>query len=161
MAQRGRKSSSSRNRPVEDSGGNAFFTMGLVTVIALLIVGYVMTQGGIQSLADRSSELITVPMGEDNQTPPGGSQAQQPAAQPTATPSLQAIAPTQQPTPSALDNQQVEEVKRYYQNQLEQKEEAFEQQLEKIRQKHQDELREIRLKLKMLEMENERLKGDN
>lgn len=43
MATRARRASA---RTADPSGGNVLFTLGLVSVVALLIVGYVMTNGG-------------------------------------------------------------------------------------------------------------------
>jgi TolA-binding protein len=43
MAARARRASA---RTADPSGGNVLFTLGLVSVVALLIVGYVMTNGG-------------------------------------------------------------------------------------------------------------------
>ncbi len=72
MATRARRAPS---RAADPSGGNVLFTLGLVSVVALLIVGYIMTNGGMNASTPSSgneSLFVTSTPTPEPVTPPAG-----------------------------------------------------------------------------------------
>lgn len=161
-AQRTRKTST---RAAETGGSNTLFTMGLVTVIALLIVGYVMTQGGFSQLTsegDGELNLMDQFLGSNAEVPA------QPIIEPTLVPQSGGIIVSNPMSPTTSDpgfeSQNLDLLKKQYEQtlalRLKEKDDLMEKRIETIRLEHENEMRELKLKLEFLEMENERLRGE-
>lgn len=160
MTQRGRKTNS---RAIENNGGNALFTMGLITVVALLIVGWVMTQGGWQPLAERGEGVLNLPFNAPPQES-SGMVVMQPSPTPQANAALSDMIDTSTMPNAPAERMELDELTRLFQNQLQQQEQSFEQQIEQLQQelrKSQQELNDLKLELRLLQMENNRLRGES
>lgn len=143
-------------RAAETSGSNAFFTMGLVTVIALLIVGWVMTQGGFSQLTSEGQGVLNL-LG-DNQ-PAEGTQSEA-VAVPTSVPSI--IVQNTPATPAAqpITASEREALKMEYEKLLAQEQTAMNEQINEIKLNYQKQMQELQLRIEFLEMENQRLRGE-
>ncbi len=133
MSPRERKARSSQQ---ESTGGNILFTLGLISVIALLIVGWVMTQGGMDSLSSKADEIKNFATRE-------------PTPEPT-------------PLPTREENhamqQQLDRVIAEYEAKLKKEREAWEKRLEEVTQSYTSQIDSLKLQIVSLEDENERLR---
>lgn len=123
------------------NGGNVLFTLGLVSVVALLIVGWVMTQqGGVGALANVGKDLTTISL---NPTP---------ATIPTPIPTVASNPPiTQGPS--------VDEIIALYEEKLKSQQETSSKQMEELRKKYEKQIVNLKTELQLLETENKTLRG--
>lgn len=136
MSQRGRKSSNYNDAP---AGGNILFTLGLVSVVALLVIGYLMTQGGVKSIDGSAVAKFLV-----NPTAT-------PAAIPTPTPQPVVSAPTASP---AVNN-----IVQKYEKDIQQQKEAYEKQLKELRDNYETQITDLNTRIQLLEMSNKALRA--
>ncbi len=136
MTQRGRRNSQYNETP---SGGNVLFTLGLVSVVALLVVGYIMTQGGVQSLAENGLNI-------KNKI----------SLIPTPTPTLTPVAIVQpSPTPAPA----VDAVVQKYESDLKTQKETYEAQLKQLRTDYETQIQDLNTRIQILEMSNKTLRA--
>lgn len=131
MSQRGRKSSNYNDSP---GGGNVLFTLGLVSVVALLVVGYIMTQGGVKSIAPNGLSkisLIATPTPEPVPTV---------AVQPTVAPAI-------------------DEVVQKYEKDMQQLKESYEKQLKELRDNYETQITDLNTRIQLLEVSNKALRS--
>jgi len=126
MNQRSRKSSQYNDTP---SGGNVLFTLGLISVVALLIVGYIMTQGGVKSIAENGlAKISLVP----SPTPP--------AAEPTT-------------ASGGFD-----EIVRKYEKEMLLQKESYETQIKQLRDDYETRITDLNTRIQLLEISNKTLR---
>ncbi|MGC9328312.1 MAG: hypothetical protein ACP5I1_11805 [Candidatus Hinthialibacter sp.] len=134
MTQRGRRN----NDYGDSSGGNVLFTLGLVSVVALLIVGYVMTQGGVKSLTENGLSRISLA--------------------PTAT-------PRPAPTPAAPADQQsaqiIEDLIQKHEKELQQQKLFYEKQIQELRDNYEMQITDLNTRIQLLEVSNKNLRSKN
>ena len=134
MNQRGRNRS---NYDEYSGGGNILFTLGLISVVALLVVGFVMTQGGIGSLADKGLTSISL--------------------SPTPIP--------QQPTPVATAIQANPaanaQLRDQYDKEMARQKEMYEKRIEELRKTYETQITDLKTQLQLLEDENNMLRKRN
>ncbi|MBN2326411.1 MAG: hypothetical protein JXR73_04590 [Candidatus Omnitrophica bacterium] len=131
MSQRGRKN----NDYGDSGGGNVLFTLGLVSVVALLVVGYVMTQGGVKSLTENGLSRISLT--------------------PTATPRP---APTQVAQASTAV---IDEIVRKYEKELQQLKTFYEKQIQELRENYEMQITDLNTRIQLLEVSNKNLRSKN
>ena len=124
---RARKSS---NAGPPTDGGNILFTLGLVSVVALLIVGWVMTQQGPNSHGDPGEELTKIQI---NPTP------------------IKTITKPSEPT--------VEELRAFYDKRLKAQKVSDNQKLEKTKRQHDLQIRNLLTRPQTFELEDKSLRG--
>lgn len=153
------KAKRSRNYRDESTGSNVLFTLGLVSVVALLIVGWVMTKGGVDKVMNS---------GEGGSSP-GISffSSPTPAPQPTATPLGSTLNTTMPPAnnqsnvnEAALRAQITDQLEKEYQNQLLEAQLQSEKDVQEVRMKLQSEIDDLKMQIKMLEIDNKRLREE-
>lgn len=165
MSQRGRKANP---RTTESSGGNTLFTLGLVSVVALLIVGWVM-QGGMESISQSGSEALnTISLAAQSAANQGAQQNTQ-ASQPQQNTSLQQTAPqtSQAPAvangPGAINRTQLDaELRRLedqYKTKIEQERDEFQRRLQSQKTNYESQIKDLEMKMKILQIENQSLRG--
>ncbi|MDP8242776.1 MAG: hypothetical protein P9L94_01760 [Candidatus Hinthialibacter antarcticus] len=150
MNQRGRNKTT-RNQ--ESGGGNALFTLGLVSVIALLIVGWVM-QGGMESLAGKAKDLSNITL--------GGAQTAEnpndPEAKLTAAPvNVTALQPAAQESSQA----ELRVITEKWQTKLEQERQEYQRQVESMKTNYESQIKDLEMKMKILQLENKSLRGNS
>lgn len=134
MNQRARSNSS-----YEPSGnGNILFTFGLISVVALLIVGYVMTQGGVGSLMEKGKSLSNLTL------------------VPTEKPSGESIKPT--PAPAGPT---VAEVRASYEKKITELQKNHDEEIQKLRRMYENQIVDLQTRLQFMEDENTRLQKGN
>ncbi len=139
MSQKGRKV---RNSSRESPGSNVLFTLGLISVIALLIVGWVMTQGGMTSLADKAQNLANISI---SKTP-----------KPTPADDGFEVNSTQ---PSRDDfNQRINKLITQYETELKQLNETWEKRLEQTKRDYERKINSMKIEIISLRDENKRLR---
>ncbi len=154
MNQRGRKKPTHSQ---DAGGGNALFTLGLVSVIALLIVGWVM-QGGIETITGKAKELTNIDIG-------GEQTAQTPDAnQPNTSGQLTAHAvdsTTLQPAGAEQNQAQIQELTDKWQLKLEQERQAYQRQIENLKTNYESQIKDLEMKMKILQLENKTLRSNS
>lgn len=139
MSQKGRKV---RNSSRESPGSNVLFTLGLISVIALLIVGWVMTQGGMTSLADKAQNLANISI---NKTP-------------KPTPANDGFdVNTTQPSRDNF-NQRINKLITQYEAELKQLNETWEKRLEQTKRDYERKINSMKIEIISLRDENKRLR---
>ena len=134
MNQRGRN----RNSYDDYSGGsNILFTLGLISVVALLVVGFVMTQGGIGPLANKGLTSISL-----SPTP----------IPPQPTPVVSTVPPDAAST-SLLREQ--------YEKELLKQKDMYEKQIQELRKTYETQITDLKTQLQLLEDENKMLRKRN
>lgn len=136
MNHRARKGPS---RGAEGSGGNVLFTLGLISVVALLIVGFIMTQGGMGNIS-KGNPLSTIYL----------------QATPAPTPVPTAVAATESFTVAASE---LARVKGEFEARLLQEKEASDKRIEEMKAQYLNQISDLQLRIKILTSENERLRG--
>jgi len=116
------------------------FTLGLVSVVALLIVGWVMTQGGMNSLADKAKDLTIMNLGG-------------PTPVPTAASGFLEV----KPSPLSVD-ERINQVVAEYEAKAKQVDEAWEKRLEQERRNLENQINNLKIEILSLQDENKRLR---
>ncbi|MBI1389396.1 MAG: hypothetical protein GC154_13210 [bacterium] len=166
MNQRGRRSNPANTE--SSGGGNALFTLGLVSVVALLIVGWVM-QGGMTNVADKGRELINLNLktGDTAANTTQGSGGLQAQAAPQQQPNTAANPQTAQSVyqgpmdvaPQTDNPALVKEVEERWQTKLQQEREQYQQKLQELKNSYESQVKDLEMKLKILQIENKSLRG--
>lgn len=154
MNQRGRRTAT---RKPEASGGNALFTLGLVSVIALLIVGWVM-QGGMESLSGKAKELGKISLGGGSQT------VENPVAYSESNQSMTSVAVENKQAQPAVNTQSqadVQLVNEKWQTKLDQERQEYQRQLEMVKTNYESQIKDLEMKMKILQLENKTLRGNS
>lgn len=138
-----------RNQYNDSSGSNVLFTLGLVSVVALLIIGWVMTKGGMN--AD-GSRVIKFSLSE-------------PTPLPTPVPAtVQSLVTTAQPDVPASSQVNVqalkEELTAQYEQMRQQDAQSYEKRVNEQKRKYEAQIAELNTKIQFLEIENRRLRGE-
>ena len=135
MATRARRAAA---RTADPSGGNVLFTLGLVSVVALLIVGYVMTNGGgSPNPSERTPSIFNNPS-------------------PSPAPTIAVTGQTGGGQANSIIMAQLNELQTKM-NALESEKQSLLQQLEESKKQHNRELFELKSKILILEEDNNRL----
>ncbi|MEW6236823.1 MAG: hypothetical protein AB1656_15675 [Candidatus Omnitrophota bacterium] len=137
MSQKNRKVRSAGD---ESPGSNVLFTLGLVSVVALLIVGWVMTQGGMDSLADKAKDLTILTLGS-----------------PTPTPVVSSGILEVKPSPLSVD-ERINLLVAEYEAKAKQENEAWEKRLEQERRNFENQINNLKIEILSLQDENKRLR---
>lgn len=132
MAQKGRQSQN--NHGPQSTGGNVLFFLGMVSVVALLIIGYVLTQGGVDNIKDKVDTVINL------------KPTQAPVPQPVAT-----------PVPATVVNN--DDVTKEYELKLKKQSEEFAAQLDQQKRTYETQLSDLKMQIQILKDENKRLRG--
>jgi len=130
------KGRNSRNQRVVYTGSNVLFTLGLISVVVLLIVGWVMTQGGVNSLAEKGKNLVTIQLN--------------PSPTPTALPARK------EPPPSGSS---ADQIKAEYVEKMRLAQQAAEKREKEIRNQYTNQINDLKLQIQILQDENKRLRG--
>jgi predicted RNase H-like nuclease (RuvC/YqgF family) len=110
------------------------FTLGLVSVVALLIVGWIMTQGGLEGVANKASNLTNID-----------------------------LRATQSPTPvekSVVQGPTTEQLLVDLQSKLQTQKDKYETQLESQQRAFQSQISDLKMQIQILKDENQRLRGE-
>lgn len=150
MNQRGRKS---RNYRPDSTGSNVLFTLGLFSVVALLVVGYIMTRGDFSAstLSELGKDIIRI-----NPTPTASAPA------PTATPAGVSLTTTggAATVPDANLQAQMDALRASYEQTLKQEREQAQKQQDEIRLQYESKISELKKENLLLKMENQNLRGE-
>lgn len=132
MAQKGRKPQ--KNNAQESTGGNVLFTLGMVSVVALLIVGFVMTQEGVEDFTNKAKNMAKIPLSS----------------------------PSPSPVPTVMANEPTKnELMAEYQRKLREQEKTFEKRLNDTKRMYQSQINDLKMQIKILKDENQRIRGEN
>ncbi len=137
------RSNKSRNYQQESSSSNILFTLGLISVVVLLVVGWIMTQGGVNALTESSPDDMTkINIG------------------PTPIPTLA-------PRIHIGDSGKTEQIRIEYEakiraieEELEKERANYEKRIENLKEEYQTQIKDLKVKNMMLEQENKRLRGE-
>lgn len=110
------------------------FTLALVSVVALLVVGYIMTQGGVKSIAPNGSSKISLVA--------------------TSTPAA-ILTPVVQPTIAPA----IEEIVQKYEKDIQQQKESYEKQLKELRDNYESQITDLNTRIQLLEVSNKALRS--
>lgn len=147
MAQQGKRSIPRNDDYPPSSGGNVLFTLGLVSVIALLIIGWIMTQGGkfgigVNPAANNGSAI----------TPSNPGALTRISISPTAVPNpVQAVQPA---------GPNVDKIIQEYEAKLQKQKEETNTQLDQLRRTYESQITDYKMQINILKDENTRLRGD-
>jgi hypothetical protein len=137
MTQRTRKKSSNyREAP---NGGNVLFTLGLVSVVALLIVGWIMTKGGVGPLTDKGLELAKISLST----------------------------PTPEPLPTRINQSTqssgaaISEIIKKYDKEMKQLRDSHKKELGQLRLNYEAKLNDLKLQIQLLQTSNKKLREKN
>ncbi len=114
------------------------FTLGLVSVIALLIVGFVMTQGGTGAFTNQDGGIKTISL--------------------NPTPTTPIPVPTASSSQTISRGPSVDEIVALYEGKLKSQQEATAKQLEELRKKYDRQIVNLKTELQMMEAENKSLR---
>ncbi len=128
----------------ESSGSNILFTLGLISVVVLLIVGWVMTQGGVNAITGPVQDgLKTITI---NPTP----------------------IPTVPPRIQIGESGKIEQLRAEYEAKISELQEALQRaqeeadkRIEKLKQQYLTQINDLNVRILMLEQDNKRLRGEN
>ncbi len=149
------KAKKSRNYRQESAGSNVLFTLGLISVVALLIVGWVMTKGGMENVFSKNDTLPKISLN------------------PSKTPNTTATSkPTSSPftitTSEQISQRQIADIKAQLEAKLrreyEDKFETYKQQLQKQKDerinKLENQIEDLKMQIQMLEIDNRNLREE-
>ncbi|MFB3788004.1 MAG: hypothetical protein ACE15F_16725 [bacterium] len=131
MNQRGRNRS---NYDEYSGGSNILFTLGLISVVALLVVGFVMTQGGIGSLADKGLTSISL--------------------SPTPIP----LQPTPAATAMQVNSPSGAQIREQYEKEMARQKDMYEKRIEELRKTYETQITDLKTQLQLLDDENKMLR---
>jgi hypothetical protein len=117
------------------TGSNVLFTLGLISVVVLLIVGWVMTQGGMNTLAEKGRNLVSIPLN--------------PSPTPTALPIRK----------EPIAGPSLDRVKAEYEEKIRQLQQAAEKRESEVRNQYVNQINDLKLQIQILQDENQRLRG--
>lgn len=151
MNQRGRKRTTHNQ---DSNGGNALFTLGLVSVIALLIVGWVM-QGGMESITGKAKELGQISLG-------GAQTAENPVTkQETNLTPVTVDVTKPQPAAQVTSQADLQIITDKWQTKLEQERQVYQRQIESMKTNYESQIKDLEMKMKILQLENKSLRGNS
>ena len=147
MAQQGKRTAPRNDDYPPSSGGNVLFTLGLVSVITLLIIGWIMTQGGkfgigVNPAANNNNSVLST-------TAAGITRI--------------AISPTATAIPAAAVQPQVQNVDKIiqeYEAKLQKQKEEANAQLDQLRRNYETQVTDFKMQINILKDENARLRGE-
>ncbi len=134
MSQRTQKKSSNyRDAP---NGGNVLFTLGLVSVVALLIVGWIMTKGGVGPLTDKGLDLSIITL---------------------STPTPKPL-PTRANQSAQSDGAVISNIIQKYDNEIKQLRADHKKEMDQLREDYEAKLNDLKLQVQLLQTSNKKLR---